>query len=175
MGWSFGFHKSKESIVAHLRSSLCWGADYKIRKSSVVGNCLWFQVEQISTGDVFILLELLQGPDKKGGEWGNKSMSENSGPCYYDCPVSYLNGLSEATGYAIEWRASVRTFHANKQKSKMLVAGLEVGQQILHANELYILVRDFGLRGWAVNSPDGSLKRMPLKMVKAAVVANAVR
>jgi hypothetical protein len=48
-----------------------------------------------------------------GGEWGYKDMTENMGPCYYSCPVGYLDmvPLGRFDGDS-EWRAEVRRVNA---------------------------------------------------------------
>lgn len=55
------------------------------------------------------------------GEWGYKDMDETCGPCYYNCPVSYLdmapNGATN--DFAKEWRQKVRDLVlAKKQAAK---------------------------------------------------------
>ena len=87
-------------------------------------------------------------------------MSEQSGPYYYDCPLSLLDKASEAnTENAIEWRAKVRQHHAAKaQKKQAIVAGTVVQ----YGAHQYTLVRPAGPRkGWIADRvSDGCRFRM---------------
>src|SRR6185312_12976522 len=56
-----------------------------------------------------------------------KDMSEQEGPCYYDCPDKILNLLSP-TGheYASEWRQECRDRNARKARARKVKAGTVV-------------------------------------------------
>jgi hypothetical protein len=72
------------------------------------GRHLWSLLET-PDGRRFINLDLI---DKSGDQWGYKDMDESCGPCYYDCPLAFLD---EATApdndFANDWRGKVRAFH----------------------------------------------------------------
>ena len=54
---------------------------------------------------------LVQGPMLK-------QMPETHGPCYYDCPLEYLDMVPEPEGvFAGEWRAKVRKAAAERIRS----------------------------------------------------------
>lgn len=121
MGWLYGW-SSKQQLVDHLNRGLV--DDYKLITNCVRGNCHW-QVIEHKSGKRYIALNLLQSYD---GEWGYKDMDESVGPCYYNCPLSYLDLAPETedTGqYAKQWRQSVREYHAQRKPKAKLVVGQE--------------------------------------------------
>lgn len=63
--------------------------------------------------DKFIACYLLQSD--KGRGWGYKVMDESVGPCYYSCPLSYLELAPERNA---EWRQQVREHHARKKRER---------------------------------------------------------
>jgi hypothetical protein len=63
------------------------------------------------TLDRFIVLYLLV---KNNGAWGYKDIDESMGPVEVNCPLSFLDGLSPATGFATKWRERVKKYHASR-------------------------------------------------------------
>lgn len=62
------------------------------------------------------LLEYVRSSEYGNG-WGYKDMCESSGPCYYSCPLSYLDEVPVADSpYAGGWRKAVRAYHAKRNK-----------------------------------------------------------
>jgi hypothetical protein len=60
---------------------------------------------------------------KSGNGWSVKSMDETVGPCYYHCPLSYLQIASgpnsfEDQEFSKEWREKVRGYHSKKKAKK---------------------------------------------------------
>jgi hypothetical protein len=68
-------------------------------------------------GDItVIILYLLQRMD---GNWGYKEIFEKEGPCYYKCPISFLDKAKPQNN---EWRAKVIEAHKqNNNRTKSLV------------------------------------------------------
>lgn len=50
---------------------------------------------------------------KEDNGWGYKDMEESMGPCYYNCPLSYLDMAND--GIHEEWRKAVREYHAKRK------------------------------------------------------------
>ena len=68
---------------------------------------------------------LLQRGTKEYPGWGYKGMSEDMGPCYYDCPLSYLDEADEpSSGLAREWREKVRKLAAERASKRPKVGEL---------------------------------------------------
>jgi hypothetical protein len=124
MGWSFTGGWTKKDVIANLTKG--WENE-NTKVSSVAhctkGNILWAVMETLTkeTGKVdrWILCSIL-GSDKGFG-WGSKDMEEGMGPCYYTCPLSYLEMVPVASE---GWRVKVRAYHA-----KMSVK-LKVGDRV---------------------------------------------
>jgi len=77
--------------------------------------CGLWQVWQLKGGENdgkrIICLDLIEERD---GYMSHKPMDETMGPCYYDCPLAYLEAAtSYATeGYSAAWREKVRAHWA---------------------------------------------------------------
>jgi len=165
MGWLFSYNiRSKREMVAHLRRPERFGQHHELLRTTIVGNNHWYLCRNLLTGLVFIGLDKVAGGIKEG--WGYKDMDESVGPCEVDCPLSYLSQASQATGYAIEWRAKVRDFHAQK----LARPDHQKGQVVVYGQTRYTLVRSAGpRRGWNVQrTSDGLHFRMSMKQLAKA-------
>lgn len=167
MGWSFACSRSfgKKELVAELRDPVRF-ANQELLQSSVVGNHHWYLARDKESGRTWIGVDLLQSGGKDEG-WGYKSMSEHCGPCYYDCPLSFLAQASEATGYAADWREKVRAHHAARKARPVPVAGMVV----IYGGHQYTLVRPAGpRRGWLCRDTGGNVLRMSAAQLAKAVI-----
>ena len=117
MGWLSGW-KDRKSLIKHLTESQK-GVNPAVLFETLThcarGNVLWKVVtisdvqpngEKVER-DRFIECDLL---GRCGGDWGYKDMTESMGPCYYTCPLSYLEMVPcpENSQWAKEWREKVR-------------------------------------------------------------------
>jgi len=58
-------------------------------------------------------------------------MDEGSGPCYYDCPLKYLQMAPiPDSPYAQGWRDKVRAYHTNKYAKSKMVKDVQVGDTV---------------------------------------------
>jgi hypothetical protein len=172
MGWSFStLNIGKKETVAQLTSKEQFGTNLTPLEHRVVGNHLWQLVRIESTGRLAIFLDLLA--KEKGGGWGNKGLSEDCGPCHYDCPLSLLSKASPVTeGYAVEWREKVRRHHAEKADKPRPVAGLIVQ----YGGNAYRLLSPAGPRkGWICErTTSGAQYRLKAaQLAKSTVVDSA--
>lgn len=62
---------------------------------------------------------------EKGYGWGFKEMSESMGPCYYSCPLKFLEMVPVANQ---EWRDNVIAHHNTKVYNEMKIAWKEIQQ-----------------------------------------------
>ncbi len=147
MGWLFGYHTRRE-LIDHLVS----GNGIKTLKHCCKGNNLWAVHEYVRTGDTeptrYVALYLLRG-GKHGDMWGYKDMDESMHPYYYNCPLSYLDGLSEPTGSAAEWRENVRKYHTRRSRK------LYVGDMFRLYGLEYKVRMDNGTYGYTVERSSG--------------------
>ncbi len=165
MGWSFACDKShgRKELIAELLRPSRFGPNIQLLQACAVGNHHWYLAK---TGDtIWIGLDLMQGGGRTSG-WGYKSMSESSGPCAVDCPISYLDKASPATGYAIEWRRQVRERHAALAAVPTPAPGLV----ITYCGVPYTLISPLGRKGWVADRvSDGYRFRLKVKQVSYAL------
>lgn len=150
MGWSFACdprHGRKE-LIQDLRTHLL-PPGYGMLQSQAIGNNFWYLYKD-QQGVTRIGLSLMQGGGRdRGMGWGHKDMEERDHPYYYNCPISYLSKASPAEGKAVEWRESVRKYHATKSRP------WQVRDQILFSGRLYELMERAGPgRGWYIRGVD---------------------
>ena len=118
MGWCFLEGQTKKALVNDLiRDESREKGIRKVLAHSLRGNCLWTVVYvgyPVGKTRIFIHLDLLQ---KHGGSWGYKDLSEEEGPCYYNCPIKFLDQAPVANE---EWRESVREYHAETTRLRKM-------------------------------------------------------
>lgn len=167
MGWSFACdpRHDKKACVEHLTRPGAYSEGYTILRHRVVGNHLW-QLLQRPCGQITIDLYLLAGGGHQGMGWGWKGISEEMGPYYYDCPLSFLDDATP--GNAAEWRQKVREYHA----AKKLKTTLQTGSIVSYCGHQYQLECPAGPRkGWRVNRvSDGRVFRMNARQLSQAKV-----
>lgn len=143
MGWLFSPRwGNKEDLRRHLTSD----NGLITHRSCWKGNNLWAVQECTSgayTGQKFITLYLCRNGGKDEG-WGYKDMDESAGPYYYNCPLAYLDMVPDPGGYATDWRAEVRKYHAKANQK------LVEGQRIKLYGQEYTVGESLGRRGWRV-------------------------
>jgi hypothetical protein len=124
MGWLFTYDASKADIIHDLttpeeNASRRW----ETIAHCVRGNVLWAVIEitrkQENRRKRFIACYLLAR--QTGYGWGYKDMEESMHPCYYSCPLKYLDMVPVANA---DWRTAVRTYHRNRTRK------LTIGQKI---------------------------------------------
>jgi hypothetical protein len=113
MGWLFSQRwPTRKDLIDHLVKE---NSAVETLKHCCVGNNLWC-VHRTNEGDTFICLYMMQLHRGNFPYWGYKDIDESMGPYQVNCPLSYLEGLSAAEGYAIEWRKRVREYHARRNR-----------------------------------------------------------
>jgi len=169
MGWSFDIvERSKKEFIAELTDDRHFADGYKYIDHRVVGNHLW-TLAMRPDGSKFISLDLIA--KERNGGYGNKSMSEDSGPYYYDCPLSLLDKTSPTESInAIEWRGKVREYHARNKNKAQPVPGMIVTS---YGQEYKLVEPCATRRGWIVIGVWNNQKyRMPASHLSKALVEN---
>ena len=116
MGWSSSGYRDKASFVASLTDPARYSQGTRPIKTQLIGNSLW-TLAQTADGVRRIYLDLLEYWPQSN-EWASKGISEDMGPCYYDCPLSFLKAATPSTSpYAIKWRQKVLASHAAKKSA----------------------------------------------------------
>ena len=66
-------------------------------------------------------------PSKRDYGWGYKDMEERVGPCYYSCPLAYLDMVPTANE---GWRNRVREYHERRKTRKKAISDLRIGETV---------------------------------------------
>lgn len=104
MGWLFS-HRTRDAQIQELVQ------DPNCLDHTDTGERVW-AVWRSADNSRFIACFLI---DQQDGKWGYKPIDETMGPCFYDCPLKYLDATPGRTeGYAAAWREKVRAYHAGK-------------------------------------------------------------
>ena len=117
MGWDFGrathyYKNGKINRKAECDSFYNWekdGVKQEVLKSAIVRNVYYAAIKRINdvenTEEVFACVCLIKTDNCDFYNFGTKVMTEYDGPCYYDCPASILELLTETDDkYAKKWR-----------------------------------------------------------------------
>jgi hypothetical protein len=117
MGWYYGCN-SRAAQIAELTADFGGGEHSRTRtlRKYCSGNTLW-TVQETTAPDgaahLWIGCYLLSRAGKH--DWGYKPMDESAGPCQLTCPLVFLDTVPDPGGYATEWRARVRAWHAARK------------------------------------------------------------
>lgn len=138
MGWTTSWlWQSRRDVIKELTENSIWYPnDGRVQRRHtclahcVRGGTLWSVWEVINidlqTSDFkvrrFIGCDLIRNYGKEEG-YGYKDMCESMGPCYYDCPLKYLDMVPEVANE--EWRQAVRDHWA--RYNLKLTVGMIVG------------------------------------------------
>jgi hypothetical protein len=174
MGWTYSWDwTSKQRII---NNCIDWGERYTTLNHSVKGKCLWVLLqynEGERKGDVFVALYLLS---KDGAEWGYKDMDDTVGPCYYNCPLTFVKStqasgrtLSQST---LEWHEKVNAYHLAQREKAKKTALLSIGMRVKYAGQVYKLLEKYdGRWGWrALSIKDGLTYRLMAKQISKSEV-----
>ncbi len=106
------------------------------------GNNLW-AVKQVTKPDGeqmrFVVLYMMR--NSRYG-WGYKDMDESCGFYQVNCPLSYLDGLTEPVSeWSREWREKVRAYHAERSNQRKRAADLQPGAAVTLYGKPYTVVR----------------------------------
>jgi hypothetical protein len=134
MGWLYGW-KSREELTAHLLNEPTTYTTLAHRRTSEGGESVLWAVHEVAAGrekaGTKFLVCYLIGHDRRDGTFGYKDLGEECGPCFYSCPVKFLDMVPEPDGeYAHGWREKVRQFHAQAAARRQFIRTLKVGDTV---------------------------------------------
>jgi len=134
MGWTFHAGATRQDVIADLVKG--WdGEEIKCISLShaVRGNILWclYETTHKASGKVSTWIGCSILGSDPGYGWGSKDMEESMGPCYYSCPLSFLDRAPQpGNKYSADWRATVRAYHAKLAAGRMNKRTVAVGDTI---------------------------------------------
>lgn len=136
MGWLFKCGYSRREMIAErIKNWESTTLEGMVVKSGCIAHCyrggafsgvLWMVWErtfvkdgvEVQPTERWICCDLLQYQKDYG--WGYKNLEESMHPYYYSCPLKYLGMVpTEQYGGNVEWRESVKSYHANKQAKRL--------------------------------------------------------
>ncbi|TXH41698.1 MAG: hypothetical protein E6Q97_37035 [Desulfurellales bacterium] len=176
MGWLF-FHnvRSRSELVKLLRDETNKTPGFEILKSSVTGNHMWSLLQITGKDGKQVRLVTLDLLSKQGDQWGHKTLDESVDPYYYDCPLTYLDKLTEPINeYAMNWRSKVRAYWAKRKELPEPCAGMVV---TVGGTE-YRLIRRLHRRGWTAALAAGGefdAYRIKLTTLRASMLRGEYR
>jgi len=166
MGWSFSCNDiGRKAHIESLTSAKHFSKGYVPINYRVVGNHVW-QLVQRPDGTKYITLDLIA--KERGGGWGYKSMDEDWGPYFVDCPAALLDKADPpATANATAWRAKVFEYADQQRRLKREMQTLKPGAVIVTAHNQYTLLEDLGRSGWIARDLDGHNWRLTQRFIKS--------
>lgn len=134
MGWTYSASLSNARAVHDDLRRQLRGGGYAIKGDAAThyGKHFYAATEKDGVVDMFVAL-VDGGYRKSDGQdwWGYKDMSEDMGPYIYDCPEKLLDLLTPTDNKnAIEWRAAVRKYHADRKAKLAMAKSLKRGDLI---------------------------------------------
>lgn len=110
---------NREFYEYHLKSQ--WAKTCQVLDVSFNGSQIW---ELIQHGEeIFVAVTLVS---RKGGEIYYKTISDDAGPCYYDCPVKFLDRCVNTSQRAKDWYQACREYKAQKLAHRKTIQTLKV-------------------------------------------------
>ena len=137
-------------VVERRRSELSRdGWSVIAERRTAFGQHCWWLLER-TDGTRLIVLDLIR---REGEHHWVKTISEDQGPVYYDCPLDLLVDPQPTNEYARAWRAAVR----DRADRPRRAAGLQVGDTVRIRGGEYRIDRlpGSGERSYLVSDADG--------------------
>ena len=129
MGWLFTEGQSRREVIhARLHRRWCEGYSGRCLAHALRGNILWSVWELAKpdcSSECFIACDVLAS--KRDYGWGYKDMEESVGPCYYSCPLAYLEMVPAANE---GWRSRVREYRERHKTRKKAISDLRIGETV---------------------------------------------
>lgn len=166
MGWSFSCNDiGRKAHIESLTNQRHFSNGYIPITHRVVGNHVW-QLVQRPDGPKFIVLDLIA--KERGGGWGYKSMTEDCGPYFFDCPPALLDKADPpATANAEAWRIKVFEYADRQKRLKREMQTLKPGTVLVVGPCQYTLLEDLGRSGWMAKDLGGHHWRLTERFVKS--------
>lgn len=128
MGWDSGYVPKSVKTIDYLKNYWNYDGHECLAIGTGVreyGQSVYYAaVRVIKTGEVFAGITLVK---RSHGELAKKTMGEDEGPGYHDCPAKVFKLLTPTVStYAVEWRKQVTEYLAKKKRTPKVVVGTRV-------------------------------------------------
>ena len=121
---TFGYNERTLAALVTRRATEIAGDEWEVlalRKTAFAQRCWWLLGK--SDGSRLVVLDLVR---RSGPGFTVKTITENEGPVYYDCPLELLTAPEPSNEYARTWRAEVRA-RANRAAQS---ASIQIGDTV---------------------------------------------
>ena len=152
--------QTKKDVVNELTNDLK-RSGFNVLGEKGTADGVWYLVEK--NQEKFIYFGKIT---KSQGQFFLKTMDESYGPCYYTCPLKFIENAGPAKSeYAKQWREKVIAYQSKSENKKKLKAGMKINLY----GQTYTMVTEYVLgRGsrWIVKDENGktySLKRTQIR------------
>lgn len=163
MGWSSDIcprprsrAEMKQLLYEHFANET-WEWPTTILKHNIVKG-VWYALFETTKpdGNTYKWIGVCLFRWEKGELW-TKFMDTTVGPCYYDCPVSWLKGVSFTSEFEIHWRDCCLTRQKEAARKSALIRNLKAGDRVLF-KATYAGCNEWVYTGepWYFRKPDGS-------------------
>lgn len=149
MGWLYESYfaekpktmKERKNFIANKLKKWYNGEAFILHDHLTKGDCegiarryiYYCSIERNQQRAIFVILF-----DFDKYRWGYKAMSEDMGPCYYDCPLIILKDVPcPDDEWAIEWRKTVIERHCKQNAKKAAIKSLRPGDEIEFTDACY--------------------------------------
>ena len=114
MGWTsiYSDLNNKQFVEMYL-------TDPCVIETSICGNEVYQLAKSFKGDDLYIRVTIIRRHGD--GYIYYKDMSEDMGPCYYNCPEKFLKRSTLKDGFSVSWREACRKHAANKKIQKELI------------------------------------------------------
>ena len=166
MGWSFAMQDTgRKAHIESITNQRHFSNGYIPVTFRVVGNHVW-QLVQRPDGTKYITLDLIA--KERGGGWGYKSLDEDCGPYFFDCPLTLIRQADPpATPNATAWRIKVREYADRERRLKREMSTLKPGSVIVTVQNQYTLLEDLVRSGWRAKDSGGAYWRLTRRFIKS--------
>lgn len=133
MGWTFfnASGKPSEILTREFTQIPCekYPSEFKVLDQAMRGNVWYAAIQSTNHNGIVRVYGMICLWSKRRGEFGYKELGEDMGPYYYDAPLRIVNLLDKLSpnpvGLSLQWRKSVREYHATKKAKKALKSALK--------------------------------------------------
>lgn len=175
MGWDvYDIRYTKEAVLRDLDKA---GSSWELLASRLIGKVYWqvFSIPCQKNGvkrAIFCTLIERLNPDDG---YAVKCMDEAMGPCYYDCPMKFIEIAGPSTHEGVNnWRREVAKYHEKRKSIDVMAREVKPGRVVVYGGKSYELIEPYKRSAWLVRQVETGVNfRMPKTMLREAIQEEA--